>query len=166
MKMRRHHGAKSGDASKKSEARYLTFFLNSRLWIVGLIYFSGALIDDFTTYFYVKLLGLYAEANPIIAAYWMDKPLWLWVIRDFAVLLMALLIAKSFRRFVDFLRSRSPNSTVLTCLRNRWLWPLYLVAIVRCLPAAHNALLIYFGIETPLTDLLHDLLAFLLPKSF
>ena len=133
--------------------------LSPKPWMAGLIYYFGATADNLLTYFYVKLWGLYAEANPIIAVYWMDKPLWTWMVRDLAVLLLAILVCISYRRLVDFLISTNRPSTILAYTRRCWLLPLYLVAVVRCLPAVHNILLIFFGVETPLADIIHMIFA-------
>ena len=134
--------------------------LNSRFRTVGSIYVLGATVDNLFTYLFVKLWGVYTEANPIIMLYWMNKPLWMWVIKDLTGLLIALLASIFYRKLADLLISISRPNAVLIFMRRAWLWPLYLVTAIRCLPAIHNALLVFFSIETPLAELICKILTF------
>ena len=131
----------------------------TKIIVLCLAYISGALVDNMLTYLYVGLWGLYVEANPVIALYWMDRPPWMWMARDLAGLLIALLASVSYRKFMDLLISVSGPNMVLSCMRGVWLWPLCLAAIIRCLPIVHNLLLIFFGVETPLADIIYRIFA-------
>ena len=130
----------------------------SRLRLFAAAYLAGALIDDVLTYLYVKLWGMYAEANPVIVMFWLDKPLWLWILRELFGLILAVAASVAYRRLADILIGRaekpSPRALrLLTAMRRAWMWPLALAAVIRCLPAIHNILLIAFGYESPLSEL-------------
>jgi len=131
-----------------------------RVMVLILAYTLGAAVDIWLTYIYVKELGLYMEANPFIALYWLDKPLWMWLMRDLIGLLIALFVSISYWRFMAFLTSISHPNSILNYMKKAWMWPLYLAAVLRCLPAIHNVLLIFFHIETPLPEIIHKLLIF------
>jgi len=126
---------------------------STKIIALSLAYVSGALIDDVLTYLYVRSWGLYEEANPFIALYWMDKPLWMWLARDLSGLLVALLASLAYGRLMDFLISVSGPNIILSYMRRAWLWPLCLAALIRCLPVVHNLLLIFFNVKTPLAAL-------------
>jgi len=65
--------------------------------------------------------------------YWMDKPFWLWVIKDLTGLLIALLASISYQKLADFLISISRPNAVLILMKKAWLWPLYLATAIRSL---------------------------------
>ena len=145
-------------AVKEASGQFLIAADHYRIRALSLMYIFGALVDNLLTYFYVKLWGIYLEANPIVMLYWINMPLWTWLMRELAGLLIALSASIAYRKFADYLISKSYPSRILTLLRRAWLWPFYLAATLRCLPAIHNVLLILFNVETPLTELLFKIL--------
>ena len=134
--------------------------INSKFKVMASFYVLGAAIDNLLTYLFVKLWGVYTEANPIVMLYWMDKPLWLWMIKDLIGLLIALLASISYWKLADFLTSISRPNAVLIFMKKAWLWPLYLATAIRWLPAIHNAFLVFFSIETPLAEFICKILTF------
>jgi len=73
------------------------------------IYLAGALIDETLTYLYVKLWRIYAEANPIIVLYWLDKPFWMWILKELAGAGIAVAVCLGYRRFMEFLIAKASN---------------------------------------------------------
>ena len=134
--------------------------INSKFKVIASFYVLGATIDNLLTYLFVKLWGVYTEANPIVMLYWMDKPLWLWIVKDLTGLLIALFASISYWKLADFLISISRPNAVLILMKKAWLWPLYLATAIRWLPAVHNVLLVFFSIETPLAEFICKILTF------
>ena len=127
-------------------------------------YLVGAVVDDVTTYLYVKTWGVYAEANPLVVALWLDKPLWVWILRDVFGLFLALAASIVLRGLMDFVigRVERPSPTgmkMLRALRRMWALPLWLATIVRCLPAVHNLLLMTLNVESPLSQAIKQILS-------
>lgn len=130
------------------------------------IYLVGALVDDALTYLYVKLWGIYAEANPIIALHLLDKPLWMWGLKELAGVAIAVAMCFGYRGLIESLIARISNPKpskacmkILNCMKDGWLWPLWLAAVIRLLPAIHNVLLIFFNVESPLSRIIEQMLS-------
>lgn len=116
--------------------------MKSRLLCVAmLVYVASALFDDLFTYFYVVRSNVYAEANPRSAILYLPPALC--VALDVALFSVTILAMKLVAR--------------RGCLVD-WRWLALALAIVRAMPAAHNALLALLGIETPIPRI-YDLFA-------
>ena len=132
-------------------------------WIPVAIFAASAAADDALTYYYVKLMGLYEEANPVIAGILasVGDPLHLactLALREAMGILVAALASLAYRGLIIALsgkisarEAKSPSRRILEAMRRAWTWPLWLASIIRLMPVIHNALLIFFGVESPLS---------------
>jgi len=137
-----------------------------RLKLPLAICLAGALVDDVLTYLYVKEWGIYVEANPIIISYWLDKPFWLWILRELVLVAIAIAMSFGYRKFIEYLMAKTSNlkssktcMKIMNLMKRGWLWPLWLAAIIRIMPAFHNILLIFFGVETPLSKIINQIMS-------
>lgn len=138
--------------TKKLGVIFPSVVTDYRVKILCLTYIFGALVDDLLTYFFVKLWRIYAETNPVIVFFWMNMPFWIWFLRDLTGLFIAFLASTIYQKLSDYLISKSCPNKLLVFMRKIWLWPLYMATFIRCLPAVHNILLVFFNVETPLTE--------------
>ena len=120
-------------------------------------YVLGAIIDNVLTYLYAVKVGLYREANPLRAPLVYGYPLWCWFLVDFACLAFILSVSLLYRRMVLRFACKEVDANKrrrhLWLAEKWWIAPA-IMASLRLLPVIHNLLLIYFGVETPLPQLL------------
>jgi len=133
------------------------------LRLAVVLYSLGALGDNLLTYKYVVVERRFYEANPFTAPRVYTQPLWMWFLYDLAAFVFALVAALGYYRLMLWLSRRDPPSRRARILRvasKYWAIVLF-ISIIRFLPVIHNVLLIYFGIETPLSELPYFLSKFL-----
>jgi len=127
------------------------------IWLPSIIFIVAALIDDLTTYICVKVFNMYGEANIIVDLYFLDNPA-IWVVSEVMVLVLVIVLAVFYRKLIEIIikntrKDNMQSMKIINFLASRWTWIVWFVAIIRILPIIHNALLIFFGIETPLSSL-------------
>lgn len=121
------------------------------LLIPVLLYVVGATGDNLLTYWFVVVRRDFYEANPFVAPFIYSHPLYMWFLRDLAALALVIALALGYRKII--LTLSPPNRARLFRIASKY-WIIVLAAsIARILPVIHNLLLIFFGIETPLSKL-------------
>lgn len=100
---------------------------------------------------------MYGEANIIVDLYFLDNPA-IWVVSEVMVLVLVIVLAVFYRKLIEIIikntrKDNMQSMKIINFLASRWTWIVWFVAIIRILPIIHNALLIFFGIETPLSSL-------------
>jgi len=133
------------------------------LRLAAVLYAIGAIGDNLLTYKYVVVEHRFYEANPFTAPRVYTQPLWMWFIYDFIGFVLALAIAFGYYKLMHWLSRRDPPSRrarVLRIASKYWVIVL-VISVIRFLPVIHNVLLVFFGIETPLSELPYFLSKFL-----
>jgi len=115
-----------------------------------ILYIVGALLDDMLTYRYVVELRMFAEANPTNIFVNSGLPLWTWIAVDMLILLAILALHKLYITYMDRRGvGRIGRIVAYASLAS--------LTAIRMLPAIHNVLLIFFGIETSLPRILYGI---------
>lgn len=102
------------------------------------------------------MFNMYGEANIIVDLYFLDNPV-IWVVSEAMALVLVIVLAVSYRKLIEIIikNTRKDNvqsMKIINFLASKWTWIVWFAAIIRILPIIHNALLIFFGIETPLSS--------------
>jgi len=120
-----------------------------------IIYIFGTISDDLLTYKYVVVDHRLVEATPFARNFVYSEPLWMWFVRDFVFLAIAIAIALGYRKLILYLSRNDPpaRKDKLERLASKYWVILLVVAVIRMLPGIHNTLLVVFGWESPLTRL-------------
>jgi len=115
-----------------------------------ILYIVGALVDDVLTYRYVVELRMFAEANPTNIFVNSGLPLWAWIAIDMFILLAILAMYRLYIAYMDRRGvGRIGRIVAYASLAS--------LTAIRMLPAIHNTLLLFFGIETPLPRILYGM---------
>jgi len=118
--------------------------------VFATLYIAGVLADDILTYLYVVELRMFGEANPMNIFVNSGLPLWTWILVDMFVLFITLAMHRLYIAYMDRKNlGRIGRIVAYTSLTS--------LTAIRLLPAIHNALLLFFGIETPLPRILYGM---------
>jgi len=118
--------------------------------VFTILYIVGALADDLITYRYVVELRMFGEANPTNIFVNSGLPLWAWIAIDMLILLAILALHKLYITYMDR-RGVGRIGRIIAYAS------LASLTAIRTLPAVHNILLIFFGIETSLPRILYGM---------
>jgi len=102
----------------------------------------------------VVVTGRYREANPFAAPF-IVQPLYMWFLRDFAFLALAVAASLGCRKLILWLSRNDPPPRRARIARaaSRYWVIVFATSTVRLLPMIHNLLLLLFGYESPLTQI-------------
>jgi len=124
-----------------------------KLLVAVLLFVIGSVGDNLTTYWMVVVTGRYREANPFAAPF-IVQPLYMWFLRDFAFLALAVAASLGCRELILWLSRNNPpprRARIIRAASRYWII-VFAVGIVRLLPMIHNLVLLGTGYESPLSS--------------
>ena len=126
-----------------------------KLLVAVLLFTAGSVADNLMTYWWVVVRGDFSEANPFVVSFIYSQPLYMWFLRDFAVLVLVIFTSLCCKKLILYLSRSDPPLKRAKALRvASWHWVIVLtVALIRFSAVIHNTLVVTIGYESPLTSL-------------